>query len=136
MIAYCIDPQMVGRIWFRAEDFIRAAVEKCGDWTLREITDALAEGRMLLWLIVEGADIRAAFVTHVTINSKNEKVCDLIAYGGTRADHLIETVEAYASAEGCERVRISGRKGWRRAMEKFGYREPFIVLEKKIKCPV
>ena len=47
-----------------------------------------------------------------------------------RSRHLIGTIEQFARAEGCARVRMQGRRGWRRVFK--DYSEPFITLEKNL----
>ncbi|WP_342712175.1 hypothetical protein AAFG13_12535 [Bradyrhizobium sp. B124] len=45
---------------------------------------------------------------------------------------LLDGIEAYARDEGCVRVRIYGRKGWLRVLDR--YREKHVILDKDLAC--
>ena len=124
--AICVDPQMVGRVWFRVRGMIAAALTRGNsDVKIEQVENDLASGLMLLWLGVDGKNIISAGITQLT----TDKVCTLVAYGGRREDHLLETIEQYARDEGCNKLRIYGRKGWSRVLPH--YRQPYIVLERQ-----
>lgn len=61
------------------------------------------------------------------------KVCRIWLAGGDM-DELVNVmlpdVEAWAKDNGCTRVEIVGRKGWKRALPE--YREPYAVLHKEL----
>jgi hypothetical protein len=61
------------------------------------------------------------------------KVCRVWLAGGDM-DELVNVmlpdVEAWAKDNGCARVEIVGRKGWKRALPE--YREPYAVLHKEL----
>ena len=117
---------MVGRVWFRVRGLIAAALERgTGETTIEEVEEALASGLMLLWLGVDDIEIVSAGITQLSDN-----VCTLVAYGGRREDHLLQTIENYARDEGCKKLRVIGREGWRRVLK--DYRLSHIVLEKAI----
>jgi len=125
--AICVDPQHVGKIWFRVRGLVAAALKRgSGETTIEEVEKELATGLMLLWLGMDGPTIISAGVTQLTTDG----VCTLVAYGGRREDHLMETIESYARDEGCKKVRVIGREGWKRVLKQ--YRQPYIVLEKSI----
>lgn len=124
--AICVDPQDVGKIWFRVRGMIVAALLRGSNETpIEEVERELACGLMLLWLGVDGPEIVSAGITQLSGG-----VCTLVAYGGRREDHLMETIENYARDEGCKKVRVIGREGWKRVLKQ--YRQPYIVLEKAI----
>src|SRR6187551_2208994 len=116
--AICVDPQMVGRVWFRVRGLIAAALARgSGDTKIEEIEKDLASGLMLLWLGVDGIESISAGITQLT-----DGVCTLVAYGGRRED--------YARDEGCKKVRVLGRKGWARVLK--DYSQPYIILEREL----
>lgn len=45
---------------------------------------------------------------------------------------VLEMFEEFARTQDCKRVQVYGRKGWARALNKFGYYEPYIVLTKEV----
>lgn len=93
-------------------------------------TDVLS-GRALLW-IVHGDGIECALVTRLE-TTQHSKVCFIAALGGKGAGrwlHLIEQLEDYAKAEGCDCIRWMGRRGWKRKLP--GYREVGVIMERQI----
>jgi len=60
-------------------------------------------------------------------------MCNIVLCGGThlrRWAHLKDAIEDYARAQGCTRVRMSGRSGWARVFR--DYRQPYVTLEKML----
>ena len=128
----CVDPARVRELEPVAVPLIRCAVERCGDWSVEAIWSALCEQRMLLWLVVRELAIEGMLVTRLEQTPK-DLVCVIVLCAGQhllRSRHLIGTVEQFARAEGCARLRMQGRRGWRRVFA--DYSEPFITLEKNL----
>lgn len=97
-----------------------------------DVESDVLDGRALLWLAWIWPNIRGAAVTRIERTEKS-KVCVIIACGGegmTEWLHVIKQIEDYARNEGCDCVRIFGRKGWLRALP--DYSAPKIVLEKRL----
>lgn len=91
------------------------------------VEDEVLAGKSLLW--VAGMD--GVAVTQLALTEKS-KVCTIIAMGGSISTvPLISTIEEFAKAEGCDCVRIFGRKGWLRVLH--GYSAPKVILEKRLK---
>ena len=90
------------------------------------------DGKALLWLAWIWPEIKGAAVTQIS-KSENSKVCTIIDCGGEgcrRWFSLIEKIESYAKDEGCDCVRIFGRKGWTRILP--GYSAPMVMLERRL----
>lgn len=90
------------------------------------------DGRALLWLVWNEPDIEGCAVTQLGRTEKS-KVCTIVACGGEDARRwisLIGRIEEYARAEGCDVVRILGRKGWQRMLR--NYSAPKVVLERRL----
>jgi hypothetical protein len=128
----CVDPARVRELAFVAVPLIRRAVERCGDWSVEAVWSALCERRMLLWLVVRELAVEGVLVTRLEQTPK-DLVCVIVLCAGQhllRSRHLIGTIEQFARAEGCARLRMQGRRGWRRVFA--DYSEPFITLEKNL----
>ena len=90
------------------------------------------DGRSLLWLVREGADIYAAAVTALSV-SNGRKFCTIVACGGRELPKwkfLIARLEQFAKAEGCNGMAIMGRRGWLRELP--DYHLTSITLEKEL----
>ncbi|MBR0756606.1 hypothetical protein JQ604_30890 [Bradyrhizobium jicamae] len=97
-----------------------------------DIEADVLSGRSLLWLAWDSSAIKSAAAT-VLINTEAGRVCIITACGGRDMKcwlPLIDGIEAYASDEGCTRVRIYGRKGWLRVLE--GYRQKHVIMDKEL----
>ena len=79
-----------------------------------ELLDRLLTKRAQLWVSPEGAG-----VTEVT----DSNMCHVWLAGGSLSGLLamLADVEAFARAMGCTGLELSGRKGWRRVMMKYGF---------------
>ncbi len=98
--------------------------------TFRCVEDDVLEGGSLLWLAWNAPKIEGAAVTQISLTERS-KVCTIVAYGGEgKRVSLITSIEKYAKAEGCDVVRILGRKGWLRWLK--DYSAPKVVLEKRL----
>ena len=149
----CVPPDEVGRAWPHARPLILAAMKRGGLSSFQPVEDAVLRGDALLWLAIareehqgvggDGACIAAAAVTELH-QTEWRKACVLIACGGASgrsrpsslamgADRwigLLDGIEAYARAAGCEAVRLMGREGWQRLLP--SYRRTGIVLERTL----
>ena len=45
---------------------------------------------------------------------------------------ILEMFEDFARGVGCKYTSVYGRRGWKRALEKYGYKEPYITLMKEL----
>lgn len=97
------------------------------------LADLKAKGS-LLWIAWAADDrkIIAAAVTKI-IKTWRGLICLITACGGVdlvRWKHMIGGLEDFARAEGCIAIRMEARKGWAAVFT--DYREPWIVLEKRL----
>jgi hypothetical protein len=98
------------------------------------IREDIAAGRAQLWIVWDGNEIIAAATTEL-IQMPSKKVCVLGSCAGRdlrKWDHFLADLEAFAKREGCDRLRIYGRPGWKRILARNGYQAPWDVLEKAL----
>lgn len=150
----CVPPDEAARAWPHVRALILAAMQRGGLSSYGPVEDAVLRGDALLWLAWEqGSDvgdqrmgfrpltsvirhptsrIAAAAVTELH-QTEWRKVCVLVACGGAGMGEwigLLDGIEAYARAAGCEAVRLMGREGWQRLLP--SYRRTGIVLERTL----
>ena len=153
----CIPPDKVALVWPLARNLIFAAMKRGDLSSFGPVEDSVLRGDALLWLALtyedgDGVRIDAAAVTELH-RTEWRKVCVVVACGApsrvrpssrahaSRADasratdmrrwiRLLEGIENFARAEGCEATRIIGRKGWARVLT--SYQAKRIVLEKDL----
>jgi len=100
--------------------------------TFEAVEDDVIAGQALLWLVWNAPQIQGAAVTQI-VATQNSRVCVIVACGGDNMRlwlPLIEKIESYARDEGCDAVRILGRKGWMRVLK--SYSAPAIILERRL----
>lgn len=127
----CVPPKDVVLVWGHTRPLILEAARR-GAGDIFAIEAGLLNGPDLLWLAWDGEKVLAAAVTSLGIVN-NDKICTIVACGGdgwASFGHLIEGLEKFAKDEGCKRVRINGRPGWRRALS--GYRTTQVTIEKEV----
>lgn len=128
----CADPQQVHLFWPHVSHLLRSAIQRTGlsDW--EETERSILDGKALLWLAWDGEKIISAAATTLA-KVDRQKICTLVACGGEDMMQwfpLLEKIEGYARDEGCDCVRIFGRKGWARMLK--DYEMTNIVLERAL----
>lgn len=128
----CVDPAQIRQFWPHVSHLLRSAIDRTGlsDW--QETEDSILNGDALLWIAWDGTKILSAASTSLSMANRR-KICTLVAVGGEDMKQwfpLLEKIEDFARAEGCDCVRIYGRKGWARVLK--DYEMTNIVLEKAV----
>lgn len=128
---FCVDPKVVAKIWPHVRPFLERAFDHSSDSTIEATEKDVLSGASFLWVAWDGKIIAAA--TTVLLKTPRHKICLVTSAGGIGTKlwgQFMPMVEKYAVKEGCDLVRIVGRKGWVRVLR--GYEQPWIVLEKRI----
>jgi hypothetical protein len=128
----CVDPSRVSEVWPHVAHFIEAAAARGDLTTYDDLKHSVFERGCLLWLAYCKQNIEAAAITDLMRSAKS-KVCIVTACGGVNYQRwlpLLEKIEEFARAEGCDCVRIFGRHGWKRLLK--NYTETKIVLERRL----
>lgn len=102
------------------------------DMTIESLEHDVMRGMQLLWIGWDGFRIVAGGTTSLGLTPAH-KICSITAAFGVNTrlwDKFIPMVEKYAREEGCSRLRVAGREGWKRVLK--GFEEPWIVLERKL----
>jgi len=111
----CVDPARIREFWPYAGPLVRAATRLLS--LFEQIERSALAGDQLLWMIWDGEQIRATATTHLS-----EGVCTVTSCSGDGMKEWLSTfsqIQQYAKDEGCS-VRIQGRSGWKRALERAG----------------
>lgn len=128
-----VDPKRVTEIWPAARPLIEKAYKDGDQEVPPNVLADLRCGKRLLWLAVdENENIIAAMLTQL-FKMVSGKMCKMQECGGARMKewkHLRRRIEDYARAEGCYKVLVEGREGWKRIMP--DYDQVAVVLEKRL----
>lgn len=103
-----------------------ALIRKACGYSLRvtpnDIADGLEDGRFHVF-----ATEKAILIAEIEdYPAKGNRICDVVIAGGELSelcDVLRPQVEAWARENNCSHCEVTGRVGWRRAVQPFGYRE-------------
>lgn len=131
MHCLCVDPVQVHKVWPLVTQFIEDAMRK-GRGDFEAIQRDVLAGEKYLWIAADESALWAAAITGLHIE-KDEKFCCIWACGGRERDRwlsLKSNIEQFAKDEGCQYVRIYGRKGWNRALPDYELMQT--VLEKRL----
>jgi len=97
--------------------------------------ELLEDGQVQLWAAFEDALCYGAVITEVT-GYPGLSALTILFLGGVQFDRWMEqTIEAmvrFAKEEDCSRIEFMGRRGWKRLMEPYGWRETYVFLEKEV----
>jgi hypothetical protein len=135
-VMVCLVPSdKVEALWPKAETFLKRSYEKNDQLVPGDLLQQLIDGYRCLWVLIEtqpemlviGAGVTAIF------QMKNGKALKIEHLGGDHMEAWSDkrsVIEAYAKAEGCDRVLCEGRPGWTRVLT--DYETVAVVLEKRL----
>jgi hypothetical protein len=112
---------------------VYAAVEATDLVAFAEIRDAVLAGRALMWLALDNNRLLAVATTELR-RTEHSLVCVITSCAGHLGDELhrlLGGIEDFARAEGCDYVRLFGRRGWARKL-KDHYVQRHVVLERQL----
>jgi hypothetical protein len=131
MHCICVDPAHVEKIFPMVREMLRQAMEN-GGGDFRDIEEPVLSGEKLLWLALDEERIWAAAVTGLHVE-RGRKLGIIWACGGHEKQKwlsLKDRLEQFARDEGCEAMRVYGRRGWARDLQ--DYKLISITLEKAL----
>ncbi len=132
-----VPPEAVGQIWKEVERVLKKSVATVKDKAeMIDILDGIFDNTYVLWVVMDEDDsIVAAFTTRLLIYPQR-KALALDWVGGERMkeweDQLIDTMRRYANELGCSHLEGYGRKGWGRALKKYGFYPEYIAYRMEL----
>ena len=117
-------------VWPQVAPILIRAIRVYQEHTLEEIFESLIKRERQLWVGIDD-DIKSVLVTKIIWHG-DEKVCflELCAGKGLSSIPFLEQIESWAKSAGCQTMRLSGRQGWKRALQ--DYKVKKITLEKEL----
>lgn len=123
-------------IWHEIEHLIQDALD-AGNALTRASTifTALECKEMQLYTVMEDRDIVAVFVTEIC-DEDDERVCNTVALAGDGLEKWLDNVEhticRFAKSKDCKYVRMKGRRGWLKKLDKYGWSESAVEMSKEL----
>ena len=132
-----VPKEAVGSVWKDVDEILKRAVDTVKDKS--EVIDILTgvyEDMYALWVVMNDEDkVIAAFTTRL-IQYPRRRALALDWVGGERMkeweDQLIDTMRRYANELGCSHLEGYGRKGWGRALKKYGFYPEYIAYRMEL----
>ena len=128
----CVAPSKVSDVWPHVEKMIDDAYAAV-DQITPDVRTWLIEEKGLLWIAVaENSKIVAALTTSL-VQRRSGLACRMVAAGGEGIDYCLphlDEIELYAEKEGCYKIVLEGRSGWKRVFT--GYKPVSVKMEKII----
>lgn len=132
-----VPQEAIGSVWKDVDGILKRAVDTVKDKS--EVIDILTgvyEGMYALWVVMNEDDkIVAAFTTRL-IQYPRRRALALDWVGGTQMkeweDQLIDTMKRYGNELGCSHLEGYGRKGWGRALKKYGFYPEYIAYRMEL----
>tara|TARA_R110002012_G_C11216421_1_gene561990 strand:- start:88 stop:486 length:399 start_codon:yes stop_codon:yes gene_type:complete len=132
-----VPKEAVGSVWKDVDEILKRAVDTVKDKS--EVIDILTgvyEDMYALWVVMNDDDkVIAAFTTRL-IQYPRRRALALDWVGGTQMkeweDQLIDTMKRYGNELGCSHLEGYGRKGWGRALKKYGFYPEYIAYRMEL----
>tara|TARA_Y100000114_G_scaffold157167_1_gene187660 strand:+ start:832 stop:1272 length:441 start_codon:yes stop_codon:yes gene_type:complete len=128
-------------VWNLVKKDIQQALSYSGNHTDAEfVYDTVKQNKMQLWVLWDNSKkttIEKYYGVVVTeiVERKLKKSCNIFVVTGRHRQkwqHLIKILEDFALKQNCTNMELIARKGWKRIMEQFDYKQTHVVLEKPI----
>jgi hypothetical protein len=131
-VPICVPPAKVPQVWPYVWQMIQKAYDRTDYGNFNDAESAVFKGDALLWIVWREPEVVATLITRVR-NTNKSRVCEVCAAGGKESRvwlHMMATIEQYARDMGCNRISVTGRKGWARLLPDF--REKLVIIEKEL----
>ena len=132
-----VPQEAIGSVWKDVDGILKRAVDTVKDKSeVIDILTGIYEGMYVLWVVMNEDDkIIAAFTTRL-IQYPRRRALALDWVGGTQMkeweDQLIDTMKRYGNELGCSHLEGYGRKGWGRALKKYGFYPEYIAYRMEL----
>jgi hypothetical protein len=132
--ASVVEPQNLPVVWDDVAELLEPACDRShGQETIQTLRASLMRGSEGLFIVKDGDDIIGAVTFQTTDYDTGLRLLDINYAGGvamgTQMPAVIDMFNTLKSAFMCDRVRITGRKGWVRYMKQFGFKTAHYSVE-------
>lgn len=122
-------------------DHIKSALEfSYGERRLQDVMVELVQGSKQIWLGTIDDKFVATVVTHI-IDYPQKRTCEVCYLGGESGSGVVEAlgevnyIEEWALENNCDDIQVFGRRGWLKALKKYGYSDRYTILGKYLREP-
>lgn len=120
--------------WDKIEAKIdQALVHGTGEHSASDIYDGLEEGEFLLWGGLTGDKLHSIAIINL-LYFPRKKILNIMVSACDNVEvflgEFMHQLQEFAKENECEAIRVHGRKGWMKVLEKYGFEQPYTILEK------
>lgn len=130
-----IESHKIDAFWDKIEDRIRSSLEVDNEYyaSPHEIHSSLLLGERQLWIANEESDKNTIFVTKILLlNYRKTFIFEICEGGEINWEQLLTQFIDYAQEQGCTKLMIMGRRGWKRVLSSYDFKETSVILTKDI----
>jgi hypothetical protein len=132
--AVLVEPKDLFAVWDRVAEFLGPACDfSQGRETLGTLRNSLLTGTDYLFVVLDGRDIIGAVTYNVTDFKTGLRLLDIPMAGGvamdTQIDVVMEMIESLRRNLLCDRVTVTGRRGWVRRLAEYGFNQNMHTVE-------
>jgi hypothetical protein len=128
----CVDPARIKEVWPIIRGGVRSALTNGVGGLFSQTESDILSGISIVWLAVEGKDIRGVLVTDLVKTDSGLQCVIASLHGDNMRDWIgfLPEIEQFARKEGCTSIRMTGRKSWARVLS--DYENIGIVMQKDL----
>ena len=131
-----VNTEDVDKLWWMVKDLLQLAIDRNqGEFTLEDIQTDLLAGHTRLWIAYdEDRKVKACAVCELR-KFTQRKICYIILLAGEDFNcwhWSINAIEEWARENGADAIAAYTRKGFIKTMRKYGFREPYTVIQKDL----
>ena len=132
--AVVVEPKDLPGVWEPVSELLGPACERSFKQdSIQTLRASLMKGKDGLFVILDDDQLIGAVTYTVTDYDTGLRILDINYAGGvamdTQMDAVIEMFHRLKTGFMCDRVRITGRKGWIRYMKQFGFTDTHYSVE-------
>ena len=132
-----VPERAIGHVWKDVEGILDKAVDTIKDKSkVIDILKGVFDGIYVLWVVLDDDDRIVAAFTSRLVAYPRRKALAVDWVGGTQMkeweDQWVETMKRYANELDCSHIEGYGRKGWGRALKKYGFYPEYIAYRMEL----
>ena len=122
--------------WHEIKDYVNESlVHGLGDVSAHDLFIECLQNICQCWLVEEEDELIGVAITRIL---RYKKYSELVIVTTTTnkwfevGPTVLEDIEQFARDMDCKYTSLYGRKGWVRALKKYGYEQPYTILMKEV----
>ena len=120
--------------WADIEPYVIKALayDLTNSTSIAKLQEQISVGYARVLVCADGEQILAATVVQLFKNTNDERILHVVCTAGEGAsawlDTLVQALQDMAQAEDCAGITLTGRPGWTRKLNKYGFRMEVVTM--------